>query len=84
MSLPPKDFSGQEATVTMMELRDAPGDVMDRVSCGMTVYVTKKGKRIAVIKPLVELENETTVIKSDGTITGPKPLTMGKDLGDGY
>ncbi len=78
MSLPPKDFSGQEATVTMMELRSSPGDLIDRVSHGMTIHVEKHGKRVATIIP------PETVINSDGTWSGAALLTMKKDLGGGY
>jgi antitoxin (DNA-binding transcriptional repressor) of toxin-antitoxin stability system len=74
MSLPKKDFSGEEATVTIMELRSAPGDIFDRIFHGMIVHVTKHGKRVASIVPV------DTVIHSDGSWEGAKPLTMGVDL----
>ena len=40
---------GAEITITMMELRSAPGDVMDLVLQGATITVTRQGKPIAVI-----------------------------------
>lgn len=39
-----KDF-----TITMMEFRQQPGDVMDLVIQGATITVTRQGKPIAVI-----------------------------------
>ncbi len=79
MSLPRKDFDGQEATITVMELRSAPGDVIDRVTHGMKIHITKNGKHVASIVP-----PEVTKIESDGSFTGAKPLTMGRNLGDKY
>ena len=78
MPLPRKDYDGQEAEVTMMELRASPGDIIDRVTHGMRVHVTKSGVRVACIVPT------KTVIAADGSFAGERPLTMGRDLGDHY
>ena len=42
-------LGGKEVTITMMDLRSAPGDVMDLVLQGATITVTRQGKPIAVI-----------------------------------
>ena len=74
MSLPRKNFDGQEATVSMMELRAAPGDIIDRVTHGMTIHVEKNGRRVASIVPV------DTVIAPDGSFIGAAPLTTGRKL----
>lgn len=40
---------GQKIEITMMDLRSAPGDVMDLVLQGAEITVTRQGKPIAVI-----------------------------------
>lgn len=79
MTLPRKDFDGQEATITVMELRAAPGDAIDRATHGMKIHITKNGKHVASIVP-----PEHTTIAPDGSFTGARPLTMGRNLGDKF
>ena len=84
MALPKKDFSHLEASITMMELRQAPGDVLDRVAHGMTVYVTKNDKLVACIVPPSRMtDSDSCVVRPDGTIEGIPPVTLHRNLGSG-
>jgi len=82
MPLPKKDYRGQLAKLSMMELRKAPGDAVDRVEHGMRIDIEKNGKIIAALVPADEAA-DNTVIHPDGTITGAIPLTFRKNLGNG-
>jgi antitoxin (DNA-binding transcriptional repressor) of toxin-antitoxin stability system len=68
-------------TITMMQLRKSPGEYAFRVRAdGESYIVTYQGKPCFKMVPV----GETTVIRPDGTIKGPKPLTMGLNLGEEY
>lgn len=68
-------------TITMMQLRAAPGEYAFRVRAdGESFLVTYQGKPCFKMVPV----DGATVIRTDGTIKGPKPLTMGLDLGGEY
>jgi hypothetical protein len=80
--LPPKDFHGQRATISMMELRAQPGEVIDRVEHGAIIHLEKCGKHVGSIVPPDGIGDET-VIYPDGRIAGPIPLTFRTNLGNG-
>lgn len=68
-------------TITMMQLRASPGEYAFRVRAdGESFLVTYQGKACFKMVPV----DDVTTVRPDGTFTGPKPLTMGLDLGGEY
>lgn len=64
----------------MTEFRKRPGErILDVVRDGRSFLLTKQGRPAAQLLPA-----EGTVIESDGTVRGERPLTMGLDLGGHY
>lgn len=67
------DHVGQEMrkqfeSITMMDLRKQPGEVLDSVELGKTFLITKAGRPIAVLSPLPG-ETLTMAIDSRGKIS---------------
>ena len=68
-------------TITMMELRQHPGEYAFRVRAdGESFLVTYQGKPCFKMVPVEDM----TVVRPDGGVKGPRPLTMGLNLGDKY
>jgi len=82
MTLPKRDYAGKEAVISMMELRAKPGEVMACAEAGLVIHVEKSGKHIASITPACAI-GDFTEIHPDGSITGPVPLTLRRNLGNG-
>jgi len=57
MPIPTRDYRGRNATITMMELRAQPGEIMDLVAHGMSIRVEKNGKHVATIVPAENAQN---------------------------
>lgn len=51
MAIPKWNASKQEATITMMELRSAPGEAIDFIEAGGTLHITKQGRNVATLAP---------------------------------
>jgi len=85
-------------TITMMQLRKSPGEYAHLVyKHGESFLVTNQGRPIFQMVPvkskptIAELEtllaeepDQTTIIQSDGTCVGSKPLTFRQNLGGEY
>lgn len=85
MPIPKLSFVGETATITMMELRSNPGEILDRVSRGLEVRITKQGKWIATLRAPSLSDDDTIVVRHDGTTEdGRKPLTFRLNLGGEY
>lgn len=69
-------------TITMMQFRKLPGEYAHLVSRhGESFLVTSQGKPVFKIVPV---NDDVTVIHSDGRIDGPEPLTYRRQLGGEY
>jgi len=68
-------------TITMTQLRAAPGEYAHLVyKHGESFLVTSQGRPVFRMVPT----EEATIIRSDGSFVGPKPLTFRENLGGEY
>ncbi len=63
-----KDQSGSSQTITMMDLRKNPGEILTAVETGKTFIVTRAGKQIAILSKIPGMEMVMHV-DSKGEIT---------------
>ncbi len=61
-------LSGKLESITMMELRSSPGEILTAVDCGKTFVITKCKKPIAVLSKLPGI-NLTMKVDSKGNTT---------------
>jgi prevent-host-death family protein len=62
-----KPMKDKIETITAMDFRRQPGEILDSVALGKTFIVTKQGKPCAVLQPLPG-ERLTIVVRSDGSM----------------
>jgi prevent-host-death family protein len=62
-----RPMRGKIETITAMDFRRQPGEILDSVSLGKTFVITKQGKPCAVLQPLPG-ETLTIVAKRDGSM----------------
>ncbi len=63
-------------TITAMEFRKSPGEFFYEVrKRRQSFLITYMGKPCAKLVPV----DDATIIQSDGTIVGEKPITMGRN-----
>lgn len=46
------DLSGEVETITVMDLRARPGDILTQTSLGKSYVVTRRGEAVAAVVPL--------------------------------
>ena len=63
-----QEMRKQFESITMMDLRKQPGEVLDSVELGKAFLITKAGRPIAVLSPLPG-ETLTMVIDGQGKVS---------------
>ena len=58
-------------TITMMEFRHSPGEIMDKVMYGQTIIVTRSGKPQAMIIPYLERHRKPTIKELEEILSQP-------------
>jgi hypothetical protein len=61
-------LNGKLETISMMDLRSRPGEVLESVSLGKTYIIAKNGKPIAVLSRLPG-EQLSINVERDGSVT---------------
>ncbi len=71
------------ATVTIRELRNRGGDVVDRVEAGEHVLVTRDGKPVAELRPLSPSAlTASELLRRRRNLPAVDPLTLRRDIDD--
>ena len=73
--------SGDMDTVTIRELRNRGGDVVDRVEAGERVIVTRDGKPVAELRPLSRSAlTAVELLRRRSNLAAVDPTTIRRDL----
>jgi prevent-host-death family protein len=75
MSLPKRSRRGEVHTITMMELRKQPGEVIEAIRDGAVVRITKQGRHIATIVPPGDDPTPITIQADGQSADGRMPIT---------
>ena len=67
-------------TVTVRELRNQGGQVLDRVLAGEQLTITRDGQPVAELSPLSIPTNLTTLKKRAAKLTAIDPISLRNDL----
>ena len=67
-------------TVTVRELRNQGGQVLDRVLAGEQLTITRDGQPVAELSPLSIPTNLTTLKKRAGKLKAIDPISLRNDL----
>lgn len=72
--------SSESNTVTVRELRNQGGQVLDRVLAGEQLTITRDGQPVAELSPLSIPTNLTTLKKRAAKLKAIDPLSLRNDL----
>ena len=72
--------TNESNTVTVRELRNQGGQVLDRVLAGEQLTITRDGQPVAELSPLSVPTNLTTVKKRASKLKAIDPISLRNDL----
>lgn len=72
--------SNESNTVTVRELRNQGGHVLDRVLAGEQLTITRDGQPVAELSPLTVPTNLTTLKKRAAKLKAIDPISLRNDL----
>ncbi|MDA2968020.1 MAG: type II toxin-antitoxin system prevent-host-death family antitoxin [Actinomycetota bacterium] len=72
--------SNESNTVTVRELRNQGGQVLDRVLAGEQLTITRDGQPVAELSPLSIPTNLTTLKKRAAKLKAIDPISLRNDL----
>ena len=72
--------TNESNTVTVRELRNQGGQVLDRVLAGEQLTITRDGQPVAELSPLSVTTNLTTLKKRASKLKAIDPISLRNDL----